>query len=1093
MWTRRRYALLVIGIVGYLALYLAYGRSFLGAIDGLPALPPEYKFAASDPVPEKGDLPPKVDEKLRMAFGLNCPELEQPIKIEVHSKRMVLAAADFATVDGRVRLTPVSVAIFGQDRGDGKPPEINTIRGKVAYLKFDRPVATLQDISGRKIIAAELEGNIEIVNNRRTPNDRSDDLFVYISNGPLYFQDDKHLIWTHDNVCLKDFQVVPKPTEIRGKGMELHLTADSTPPSRSAPRQPKQHQESFSGVEQIVLQSNVDMYLYVDGRSGFMNNQPEGAKQVKLPPGEVPEKAQIHIVTPGRFTYDFGRDRVPYDRARFDIPKRPANETARFPEQVVVTRRQPQSPVGPDEMDCEHLELHLKKKPPAPAKTGGKAGDDPEQAMEIANVHATGAEVTLKSDAQKLDACGVELIYEAATATTTLRGNPNMRANHEGSVIVAPEMQIQEVKQPNPKTKELETFHNVLATGPGQIDMLDKNTGKRSQHAYWTEKLTSTRDGPLDLLVLVGDARFVDDEHDQFLQARTLKVWLEEKNGDIKTPPKPPATAKSTTDSKLSPQQSQRPNHIEGLEDVLAKSKELYVHDTSRLVVWFKDVPGEELLAPAPPSKGGPASPVDTSAGPQPANSAPAAKQGGGPAAGPSSASPAVPKGEAAKKEPQRPIDLSARTVEAWVLRSDERNTLDKLYTEGNVHVQQDPAKADEKGVDIRGDTLQMTYHPDGNFLVVTSSDVAYLRMDKILILGGEVNIDQAANKAWVYGPGAMQMESNTTVSGNKTSKSEPLTVHWNDSMMFGGKFAEFHGSIQAEQDNGHLACEGLQVFFDRPISLKEGNKNEQPAKVQNMVCDRAVRIEETVLEGDREVKYQSLNGIYVAVDTIKDDDAGPAKQDKKENSEVHASGPGSVRIFQRGGPDPMAAPGEQGKPATAPPTGPPGQQPKKPGEEGQLKLTYVTFASNMYANNKTNTAIFRGNVRVLDMPSDSPLKDKDLDTLVDNMPKEAMYMTCDRLTVLTRQENGKASQEMEGVDRVTVRSKEFSGRCGKLTYNEAKDQIIFHGTDTEPARLFRVLHKGDLADEITGKKITYIRSTGDFQVDEGGWIKGRQ
>ena len=62
-----------------------------------------------------------------------------------------------------------------------------------------------------------------------------------------------------------------------------------------------------------------------------------------------------------------------------------------------------------------------------------------------------------------------------------------------------------------------------------------------------------------------------------------------------------------------------------------------------------------------------------------------------------------------------------------------------------------EPARPDEKGVDVDGETLQMNYHPEGNFLVVTG-DLAQLRMDKIYIIGPEVNIDQATNKAWVNG-----------------------------------------------------------------------------------------------------------------------------------------------------------------------------------------------------------------------------------------------------------------------------------------------------------------------------------------------------
>src|SRR5262249_2985046 len=111
--------------------------------------------------------------------------------------------------------------------------------------------------------------------------------------------------------------------------------------------------------------------------------------------------------------------------------------------------------------------------------------------------------------------------------------------------------------------------------------------------------------------------------------------------------------------------------------------------------------------------------------------------------------------------KPARPIDLSAHLVEAHVLRLDSsKNELEKLRTEGQVHVQQAPEKPGEKGLDIRGDTLELTKKPDGNEIVVTSSDLAELETDKLTIRGPQINIDQVENKAWVNGRGAMTLES---------------------------------------------------------------------------------------------------------------------------------------------------------------------------------------------------------------------------------------------------------------------------------------------------------------------------------------------
>src|SRR5262249_15618385 len=90
----------------------------------------------------------------------------------------------------------------------------------------------------------------------------------------------------------------------------------------------------------------------------------------------------------------------------------------------------------------------------------------------------------------------------------------------------------------------------------------------------------------------------------------------------------------------------------------------------------------------------------------------------------------------------------------------------------GGVKVHQDPAKPEEKGTEVEGDKLTMTCTPQGNLLVV-EGDLAQLRMDKLYVLGPEVNIDQAANKAWVHGVGAMQMESTTNFQGKKAGQAD--------------------------------------------------------------------------------------------------------------------------------------------------------------------------------------------------------------------------------------------------------------------------------------------------------------------------------
>src|SRR5262249_51007522 len=158
-------------------------------------------------------------------------------------------------------------------------------------------------------------------------------------------------------------------------------------------------------------------------------------------------------------------------------------------------------------------------------------------------------------------------------------------------------------------------------------------------------------------------------------------------------------------------------------------------------------------------------------------------------------------------------MDLSARSVEAHVLRSGSKNDLEKLWCEGAVRVRQEPSSPEDKGVDIRGESLQLTRLAEGNELAVAGG-LAQVRMDKLFILGPEVNIHQTTNKAWVNGIGAMRLPSNTNFDGGKLSRPAEIVIHWKKAMFFNGKFAEFHGGVQAEQENSRLLCQSMQVFL---------------------------------------------------------------------------------------------------------------------------------------------------------------------------------------------------------------------------------------------------------------------------------------
>jgi lipopolysaccharide export system protein LptA len=1096
VWTPKRVLLLILGLAVFTAAYGVYAY-FLGRVDGLPPLPPEYEAKVTEgDVPKWDTQRPPVDLKLIKAFGQDCQEIRRTIKLEVQTRGVVLASDEFSIEpDGRVKLKPFSIAIFSKDKGDGRYPEINTIRSDIGYLTFDQPISNAQEMGTRKIVGGELvcqvvqdgteplrrgEGGVRIVNNRHTP-ERDDDLTLF-TPGPVYFQDNLHQIWTREPVVITDEQTKPKPTTINAIGMDVYLTSDSDAPAKPEPagrrrkgndavlvsRKKDNNAPSVTGVKAIVLRSDVEMHLWVDANSGFMGTDsskkakdgaaeaakapPAGKNPATAAPQAPPEKAQVVIKTQGPFLYD-----CLTDHARFDISQHPGPH----PNNVEVHRQH--GPNGAwDQLICDHLELQFSRKsaqpPPAPAKpTPAKAApakSEPaatsEVELQIETAHAWGTQVTITSDAEALTALGNDLVYNAVTKETTLCGTPEMIAMKDGNEIVAQKLVLK-------GSSEDKDSQQAEAKGPGRIKLLNRENGTRPHGARWKDMMYFTKDGGYDLLTLTGEAVFEDSEHGQFLQADRLKVWLE--SADPATGTEKPPTGASAAGAGDDAQR-RRPHHMEALGHVIAKSAEMSVHDTDRLTVRFKDVatlPGQQLPNSAPAADNGAAKPAATPA----ASAAPAATSA--PATGAKAGT------QAANPPPKNPFDIQARSIDADILRSGTKNELEKLTCEGSVHVQQQPATPQDKGVDIIGDTLLLLHFAEGHVLTVTG-DLAKVELEKLTIEGPEVNIDQKDNKAWVVGLGFMRMPSDANFQGEPIkdrpdNNKEPvyLTVHWNRDMFFDGKSAVFHGGIQAEQENSRLACQELQVFLDRFVSLKQTEKTDPPAKVKKLVCDRSVRVEERKFElpdNKRLIGYQWMAAPELVVDN--------------EENTAHASGPGEVRIMQ---------PGPKDEAQRGPGTPEPPRTPSSPPAPEEMKLTRINYWGSMFGNNNTRTAIFYNNVEVVYVPSDDP----NLTVDVDKLPQGAMYLRCNQLKVYSRRRaDGKASQEMEAHGKASVQAQDYWGRADIIKYDESKEVLVFEAGEGNLATLNRVVRRGEAPQELRGKKIFYWRQSGTYKIEGG-------
>jgi lipopolysaccharide export system protein LptA len=1084
--------LLVLGLILFGTAFGVYAR-FLGWIDGLPQLPEEMLVRRADNEPFVVADRSRIENKLQQAFGGDCPEstTAYSIKLELPSKGIVLAASQyFIDPDGRVRLTPFSLATFKERPGEF--PEINAVHCDIAYLEFDKPVKYLNEIGTRRIVACELasdphllshdprRGQVHIHNNRATPS-AADDM-VLETPGPVFYREasqpnlppDKARpqIWTGAAVRLVDGRDQPQATTITAQGMQVYLAIESPDPPPGPGHKPKPRGSAVTGVRRVVLPSNVRMDLWMDPKDGFLTTGTAKAGTAATPQAAPAERRNVQITTLGPFTYDVLPDA---DRARFD--RLPPTAT-QLPSCVQVVRPQVREPGAQlnDQLECDTLELQFAHKtvPDAPtaaaaAKPKPVAGAD-RPAIDWA--HAWGQLVVLTSDEERLDARGTDLFHDARAKTTTLKGSPEMVAVKDGHEIHAPVLVLY-----GAESKE---GQQAQARGAGYFRLRDQTGAEpRTVEARWRELMVYRKDNGRDLLTLTREAVFEDRANGQALRADQIKLLLapDPKAADPKAAAaaKPPAKPEAATAARPLPQR------LEALGHVTARSPELTVHDTEQLVLLFTDAPPPRpgttpARAAAPPlnayQAGKPAASASAPGGPPSAAVAPAA-----PGAAPRPAPPAPPA--------RKPIDLAARSVQAFIIREGEQNQLDNVHCEDNVRVHQDPPTPQEKPIDMRGRTLRLKHKPEGNVLVVTGSPQApgEVHMPDLSLLGPNITIDQVENTAEVLGIGSMRMASTTDFEGKKLSQPADLTVTWKEKMRFTGQHALFTGFVHAEQEDTSLLCQTMQVFLNRPVSLAQRTGEARapgaaPASVDKVVCDNAgqpqpVSIEKSERDArGRLVHYQRLESGEVAL--------------YKEEGRMDA-GRGIVRLLQLG---PKGEPGvgpQRGGPDKRPPPGP-----AKPPEE-EYKLTLVRYNGSMKVNNPNRTVHFFDDVEVLHLPADDPsLQHRVFDQIANKLPAGALYLHCSKLTVYSPKDaQGQTRQQMTAEGKASVQwQNEFYGIADVIKFDEASDKIILEGLDGNYA-VVQKLRATANDNRIVAKKIIYNRKTGDWSTDRVFSISG--
>jgi hypothetical protein len=108
----------------------------------------------------------------------------------------------------------------------------------------------------------------------------------------------------------------------------------------------------------------------------------------------------------------------------------------------------------------------------------------------------------------------------------------------------------------------------------------------------------------------------------------------------------------------------------------------------------------------------------------------------------------------------------------------------------------------------------------------------------------------------------------------------------------------------------------------------------------------------------------------------------------------------------------------------------------------------------------------------------------------------QAVVLQCESLEVddMSPVGSGSSSMEFQARDNVIAEGtlppsadgkvSNFYARCARLSYSQAKDQLIFEGDGRSPAKLYKQNGEGTVLSPFEAQKILYFQKTGEAIVN---------
>jgi len=675
---------------------------------------------------------------------------------------------------------------------------------------------------------------------------------------------------------------------------------------------------------------------------------------------------------------------------------------------------------------------------------GASQSDDQSQVLKLepSRLEARGAPVVLRAPSSSVEATGTLMEYDLRTGQGSLQGEQGVLLRRGENEIHAPELHFQPGADGG--------WGTFSATGPGTIRGIAPDEEGTKLSARWGKTLSYAPHEGAPLVSLLQDAELAVPGQGR-LSGQSIYVWLR------------PVEATNPTNAST-PATQLEPDRLLAQGDVRFELGQLRgaVKD---LQAWFEQSELPDLTAKqqAKPSTPGPtretnaSAPVVSGYGQTAVTPVPGVAT---PTRAPRTPAP-VPMGPTKRNQPlpakprfqvdagslQVELRTTVQGTELSALKLSRAVTIVELWTE----------QPGEQPLRMSGDEVEMMGSGANGQSVVLQGSPARVRARGMAIEGGKIELDRAANRLRVVGPGRMKLPMDRDLDGAPLAEPQPLDIVWQRGMRFDGRSAYFDAEVVAQIASRRLHSSTMQVDFQEPIDLNRPMDDQQP-DVRQVVCRGGVMIDS---------RTHAEAGL-VSIERMRTKDLSI----QRPSGDITATGPGTLTLVRQGGRAALTTPLTSDPTAAAP--------------EDDQGLTYlgIEFRRGLIGNMVQRRMTFADEIEAVVGPVQH--WDETISPDVFDAPDPpGMLMRCDQLSVVQVEGADGRFAELEAIGNTTVESGVFYARANVIRYAEVKDLIVLEGSERAKAELWRQLQPGAPRSGTTARKILYWRNTGHVEIDD--------